>query len=86
VFENRLLRRIFGQKKDEVVGCSEKLHTDKFNNVYYKYSRHRIRHQAKEDEMDRTCSTNGDKRDTYMILVGNTEENRPLGRHRRRQM
>jgi hypothetical protein len=34
--------------------------------------------------MDRACSTNGTKRNTYRILVGKSEEKRPLGRPRRR--
>jgi hypothetical protein len=34
--------------------------------------------------MDRACSTNGDKRDAFRILVGNPEGKRPLGRPRRR--
>jgi hypothetical protein len=34
--------------------------------------------------MDRACSTNGEKRNAYRIMVGNTEEKRRLGRPRRR--
>jgi hypothetical protein len=34
--------------------------------------------------MGRACSTNGEKRNAYRILVGNSEETRPLGRPRRR--
>jgi hypothetical protein len=34
--------------------------------------------------MGRACSTNGVKRNAYMILVGNPEGKRPLGRPRRR--
>jgi hypothetical protein len=34
--------------------------------------------------MDRACSTNGEKRNAYMILVGKPEGRRPLGRPRRR--
>jgi hypothetical protein len=30
--------------------------------------------------MGRACSTNGEKRTGYMILIGNQEEKRPLGR------
>jgi hypothetical protein len=30
------------------------------------------------------CSTNGEKRNAYRILVGNPERKRPLGRPRRR--
>jgi hypothetical protein len=32
--------------------------------------------------MGRACSTNGEKRNTYRILVGTREEKRPLGRQR----
>jgi hypothetical protein len=36
--------------------------------------------QVKEDERGRACSTNGEKRNAYRILVGNPEGKRPLGR------
>jgi hypothetical protein len=36
------------------------------------------------DEMGGACSTNGEKRNTYRILVGKPEGKRPLGRPRRR--
>jgi hypothetical protein len=38
----------------------------------------------KEDEMARSCSTNGEKRNAYMILAGKPEGKRPLGRTRHR--
>jgi hypothetical protein len=33
--------------------------------------------------MGRACNTNGEKKDTYRILVGKKEGKRPLGRARR---
>jgi hypothetical protein len=39
---------------------------------------------VKKYERDRACSMNGEKRNTYMILVGKPEGKRPLGRLRRR--
>jgi hypothetical protein len=33
VFDNRLLRRIFGLKRDEVTGGWSKLHNEKFHNL-----------------------------------------------------
>jgi hypothetical protein len=35
VLENRVLRRIFGSKRDEVTGEWKKLRTEKLNNVYF---------------------------------------------------
>jgi hypothetical protein len=37
-------------------------------------------------EMDRACSTNGEKRNTYRILVGKPEGKRLLGRQRHRRV
>jgi hypothetical protein len=40
--------------------------------------------KSKEDEMGRACSTNGEKRNAYRILVGMPERQRRLGRPRLR--
>jgi len=34
VFENRMLRRIFGPKRDEVRGEWRKLHSEELNDLY----------------------------------------------------
>jgi hypothetical protein len=34
VFEHRVLRRIFGQKRDEVTGGWRKLHNEELHNLY----------------------------------------------------
>jgi hypothetical protein len=34
MFENRVLRRIFGPKRDEVTGEWRKLHNEEFHNLY----------------------------------------------------
>jgi hypothetical protein len=34
VFENKVLRRIFGLKRDEVTGCWGKLHNEELHNLY----------------------------------------------------
>jgi hypothetical protein len=35
MFENRMLRRIFGQKRDEVTGSWRKLHNDEHHKLHY---------------------------------------------------
>jgi hypothetical protein len=35
VFENRVLRRIFGPKTDEVTGGWRKLYNEEFHNLYF---------------------------------------------------
>jgi hypothetical protein len=34
VFENRVLRRIFGPKRDEMAGGQRKLHNEELRNLY----------------------------------------------------
>jgi hypothetical protein len=34
VFENRVLRRISGAKRDETIGCCRKLHNEELRNLY----------------------------------------------------
>jgi hypothetical protein len=54
VFENRVLRGIFGPKGDEVMGDWRELHNEELHNLYSSPN-----DQVKEDEMGRACSTNG---------------------------
>jgi hypothetical protein len=42
VFENRVLRRIFGPKRDEVMGGWRKLHNEELDNLYSSPSRIRM--------------------------------------------
>jgi hypothetical protein len=55
----------------------------KMNMRFGTWNVRRMHRAVKEDEMDRVCSTNGEKRNAYKILVGKPEEKRPLGRPRR---
>jgi hypothetical protein len=43
-----------------------------------------IPNEGEEDEMGEACSTNGEKRNAYRLLVGKPEGRRPLGRPRRK--
>jgi hypothetical protein len=44
----------------------------------------RKRAEVTENNMGRACSTNGEKKNAYRILVENPEGKRPVGRPRRR--
>jgi hypothetical protein len=48
------------------------------------FAKYNYNGQVKEDEMGEACSTNGEKRNAYRILVGKPEGKRPLRRPRRR--
>jgi hypothetical protein len=54
----RVLRRIFGPKRDEVTRGWRKLHNEKLHNLYSSPSIIR-NDQVKENKMGRACSTNG---------------------------
>jgi hypothetical protein len=56
VFENKVRRRIFGSKRDEVTGDWRKLHNEEHHNLC---PSPRIIRVIKEDKMGRECSTNG---------------------------
>jgi hypothetical protein len=60
VFEKRVLRRIFGPKRDEVTGDGRILHNEELHNLY---SLPDINNdQVKEDEMGKVCnSTQGER-------------------------
>jgi hypothetical protein len=55
VLENRVLRRIFEPRRDDVTGDWRKLHNEELHNLYSSSKND----QVKEDEMGRACSTNG---------------------------
>jgi hypothetical protein len=61
VFENRVLRRIFGRKRNKVTRDWRKLHNEELHNSYSSPNII-IMIKSKEDEMGRACSTNVEKR------------------------
>jgi hypothetical protein len=58
VLENRVLKRIFGPKREEVAGGWRRLHNEKLHKLYASPNIIRVR-KIKENEMDRTCNTHG---------------------------
>jgi hypothetical protein len=56
VFENRILSRIFGPKRDQVTGEWKELHNEEFHNLY---SSSDIIRQVKANEVGGACGTHG---------------------------
>jgi hypothetical protein len=83
VFENRVLRRIFGPKRDEVTGEWRKLYNEELDNLY---SSPDIIMQIKSRRMRWAghVARMGEERYVYKVLAGKPEGKRPLGRPRRR--
>jgi hypothetical protein len=83
VFENRVLRRIFGPKTDEVMEEWRKLHSGEHHNLYSSLD---IIRQIKSRRMRWAghVARIGEGRKVYRVSVGKPEGKRPLGRPRRR--
>jgi hypothetical protein len=83
VFENRVLRKIFGPKRDEVIGGWRKLHNEELHNLYCSPSIIRII-KPRRMRLAGHVARMWENRNAYRILVGKPEGKRPLGRPRRR--
>jgi hypothetical protein len=83
VFENRVLRGIFGPKGDEVTGEWKKLHSGELHNLH---SSPDIVRQIKSRSMRWAGHVVriGEGRNVYRVLVGMPEGKRPLERPRPR--
>jgi hypothetical protein len=82
VFENRVLRRIFGPNGDEVTGQWRKFHSEE---LHILYSSPNIIRQIKSRRMRWVghVSCMGEERNVCKVLMGKPEGKRPLGRPRR---
>jgi hypothetical protein len=78
VFDNRVLRRIFGTKRDEETGNWRKLHIDELRKLYSPPS---ITRMTKSRRMRWAwhVARMGTKRNAYRMMVGKPEGKRPLG-------
>jgi hypothetical protein len=82
-FENRVLRRIFGPKRDEETGKWRKLHKEELHDLYSSPSIIRII-KSRWMKWAGHVARMGEKRNAYGLLVGKPERKRPLGRPIRR--
>jgi hypothetical protein len=80
---DRVLRRIFGPKRDHVTGDWRKLHNEELHNLY---SSPNIIRMIKSRRMRWAGHVGrmGERRNAYRILVWKPEGKGPLGRPRRR--
>ena len=79
VFENRVLRRIFGPKRDAVSGKWRKLHNEELSDLYSSPNIVRV-----IKSIITHVTGMGEKSGIYRVLVGKPERKRPLGRPRHR--
>jgi len=84
VFENRVLRRIFGPKRDEVTGEWRKLLNEELNDLYCSPNIVRVI-KSRRMRWAKHVARMGEERGVYRLLVGRTEGKRPLERPRRRR-
>jgi hypothetical protein len=82
VFENRVLRRIFGPKRNEIMGEWRKLHNEELIDVYSPIIFRVIK--SRRTEWVGHVARMGERRGVDRVLVGKPEGKRPLGRPRLR--
>jgi hypothetical protein len=83
VFENTVLRRIFGPKRDGATGEWRRLHNEEPNDLYSSTNIIRVV-KSRRMRLARHVACTGEKRGAYRILVERQEGRRPLGRPRHR--
>jgi hypothetical protein len=79
VFENRVLRRVFGHKRDEVTGEWRKLHNEELNDLYSLPSIVRVVKPRRMRWVGHVARM-GEDRGVHRVLVGKPEGKRPLGK------
>jgi PAS domain-containing protein len=84
VFGNRMLRRIYGPKRDEVTGEWKELYNEELHDLYSSPSIIRIMKSRRMRLAEHVARMGEKKNNEYRLLVGKPEGKRPLGRPRRR--
>ena len=77
VFENRVLRRIFGSRRDEVTGEWRKLHNVELNDLYSSPNIVRVI-KPKRLRWAGHVARIGEKRGVHRVYLGEPEGERPL--------
>ena len=79
MFENRVLRRVFGPKRDEVTVEWKKLHNEELNDLYSLRNMLRLVKSRRMRWVGHVARM-GKDRCVHRVLVGKPEGKRPLGR------
>ena len=82
VFENKVLRRIFTPKRDEVKREWRKLHNEEINDLYS--SPNIVQVKKLRMRWAEQVARMGERRQVRRVLVGKPEGKKPLGRPRHR--
>ena len=81
VFQNMVMRRIFGPGREEVTGEWRRLHNEELNDLYPSPSIVRVI-KSRRMRWAVHMARMGEERGVYRVLVGKPEGKRPLGRPR----
>ena len=82
---NRVLRRIFGPRRDEVSGEWGRLHNEELNDLYYSPNIVRVI-KSRRMRWAGHVACMGEERGVYRVLVGKPEGKKTLVRPRRRSV
>ena len=83
MFDNMLLRRIFGPRRDEVTGEWRRLHNEEQDDLYTTPNIVRVI-KSRRMRCAGHVARMGEEREVYRVLAGKPEGRIPLGRPRRR--
>jgi hypothetical protein len=84
LFENRVLRGIFGPKREEVVGGWRRLHNEELHNLYTLPDIIRVMKRRGGGYMGRRVRRMEEMRNAYKFFVGKPRGKRPFRKPRRR--
>jgi hypothetical protein len=83
LFENNVLKRIFGPRRDEVTGDWRRLHNEELNDLYSSPNVVRVI-KSRRMRWAGHVARMAEERGVYRVLMGKPEGRRPVGRPRRR--